>query len=108
MTRRWEPQIRYKFRHNTASIVTDLIDYSIIQSFAKDLNLWCKCNYNLFTKLPRPGDSEGTFWFSSQTATSPHVYTHGGDQVASFPPAYHTRWRFHTAPFIADRQAGKL
>ena len=32
------------------------------------------CNYILFTKLPWPGDSEGTFWSSSQAATClPHT-----------------------------------
>ena len=51
------------------------------------------CNYILFTKLPWPGDSEGTFWSSSQAATC--------------PPVYHTRRRFHTVPFNAERQAGK-
>ena len=24
------------------------------------------------------------------------------------PPVYHTRWRLHTVPLIAERQAGKL
>ena len=57
------------------------------------------CNYVivitfLFTKLPWPGDSEGTFWSSSQAATC--------------PPVYHTRRRLHTVPLIAERQAGKL
>ena len=54
----------------------------------------CNCNYILFTKLPWPGDSEGTFRSSSQAATCPSVY--------------HTRWRLHTVPLIAERQAGKL
>ena len=52
------------------------------------------CNYILFTKLPWPGDSEMTFRSSSQAATCPSVY--------------HTRWRLHTVPLIAERQAGKL
>ena len=52
------------------------------------------CNYTLFTKLPWPGDSEGTFQSSSQDATCPSVY--------------HTRWKLHTVPLIAERQAGKL
>ena len=52
------------------------------------------CNYILFTKLPWPGDSKGTFRSSSQAAT--------------FPPVYHTRWRLHTIPFNAECQAGKL
>ena len=51
-------------------------------------------NYILFTKLPWPGDSEGTFRSSSQAATC--------------PPVYHTRWRLHTVPFIVERQAEKL
>ena len=51
-----------------------------------------KCNYIFFTKLPWPGDSEGTFRSSSQAATCPSVY--------------HTRWRLHTVPLIAERQAG--
>ena len=44
--------------------------------------------------MPWPGDSEGTFRSSSQAATCPSVY--------------HTRWRLHTVPLIAERQAGKL
>ena len=52
------------------------------------------CNYILFTNLPWPGDSEGTFRSSSQAATCPSVY--------------HTRRRLHTVPLIAERQAGKL
>ena len=55
---------------------------------------YCNCNYILFTKLPWPGDSEGTFRSSSQAATC--------------PPVYHTRRRLHTVPLIAERQAGKL
>ena len=57
----------------------------------KGLKLWCamrnncNCNYNLFTKLPWPGDSEGTFRSSSQTATC--------------PPGHHTRRRLHTLSF---------
>ena len=51
----------------------------------------CNCNYILFTKLPWPGDNEGTFRFSSQAATClPH--TAG----------------LHTVPFNAERQAAKL
>ena len=53
----------------------------------------CNCNYTLFTKLPWPGDSEGTFRSSSQAATC--------------PPVYHTRRRLHTVPLIAERQAWK-
>ena len=48
----------------------------------------------LFTNLPWPEDSEATFRFSRQTATC--------------LPVYHTRWRLHTVPFNAERQAGKL
>ena len=54
----------------------------------------CNCNYVLFTKFPWPGDSEETFQSSSQ--------------AAAYPPVYHTRWRLHTVPLIAERQAGKL
>ena len=54
----------------------------------------CNCNYILFTNLPWPGDSEGIFRSSSQAATCPFVY--------------HTRWRLHSVPLIAERQAGKL
>ena len=57
-------------------------------------NCHCNCNYILFTKLLWPGDSEETFRFSSQTATC--------------PPVYDTRWRLHTVPLIAERQASKL
>ena len=53
----------------------------------------CNWNYILFTKLPRPGDSEGTFRSSSQAATC--------------PPIYNTRRRLHTVPLIAERQALK-
>ena len=51
-------------------------------------------NYILFTNLPWPGDSEGTFRSLSQAATC--------------PPVYHTRRRLHTVSLIAKRQAGKL
>ena len=53
----------------------------------------CNWNYILFTKLPWPGDSEGTFRSSSQAATC--------------LPVYYTRWWLHTVPLIAERQAGK-
>ena len=36
------------------------------------------CNYILFTKLSWPGDSKGTFWSSSQAATSHLSTTRGG------------------------------
>ena len=49
-------------------------------------------NYILFTKLPWPGDSEGTFCFLCQAATC--------------PPVCLTRRRLHTVPLIAVRQAG--
>ena len=49
------------------------------------------CTYTLFTNLPWPGDSEGTFRSSSQAATCPSVY--------------HTRRRLHTVPLLAERQA---
>ena len=52
------------------------------------------CNYILFTRLPWPGDSEGTFWSSSQAGI--------------YPPVYHTRRSLHTVPLIAERQAEKL
>ena len=52
------------------------------------------CTYILFSKLPWPGDSEGTFRSSSQAATCPSVY--------------HKRRRLHIVPLIAERQAGKL
>ena len=55
---------------------------------------YINCNYIFFTKLPWPGDSEGNFQSPSQDAT--------------FPSVYHTRWRLHTVPLIAERQAGKL
>ena len=54
----------------------------------------CNCNYILFTKLPWPGDSEGTFQSSSQAATC--------------PPVYQTRRKLHTVPLTAERQVGKL
>ena len=54
----------------------------------------CNCSYILFSKLPWPGDNKGIFPSSSQ--------------AASCPSAFHTRWRLHTVPLIAERQAGKL
>ena len=65
-----------------------------LDQIASTLVRRCNCNYILFTKLPWPGDSEGTFRSSSQTAAC--------------PPVYHTRPRLHTVPLIAERQAGKL
>ena len=55
---------------------------------------YCNCNCISFTKLPWPGDSEGTFWSSSQAATC--------------QPVYHTRQRLHTLPLSTERQARKL
>ena len=55
---------------------------------------YCNCNYILFIKLPWPWNSEETFRSSTQAATN--------------LPVYHTRWRLHTVPLIAERQAGKL
>ena len=52
------------------------------------------CDYILFTKLPWPGNSKGTFRSSSQAATC--------------PPVYYTRRRLHTVPLIAECQAGKM
>ena len=49
---------------------------------------------HFITKLPWPGDSEGTFRSSSQAATC--------------QPVYHTRRRLHTVSLIAEHQAGKL
>ena len=66
------------------------VTVSHLQSFIK---LNCNCDYILF-KLTWPGDSEGTFWSSSQAATCPSVY--------------HTWQRIHTVPLNAERQAGKL
>ena len=74
-----------------ASVPTIVGIYSFSVKTNKSLS---NCNYILFTKLPWPGDSEGTFRSSSQAATCPSVY--------------HTRWRLHTVPLIAERQAGKL
>ena len=47
------------------------------------------CNYISCTKLPWPGDSEGTLHSLSEAV-------------------YQTRRRLHTVPLIAERQAGKL
>ena len=68
--------------------------YLVLKYCRRQCNCNCNCNYILFTKLPWPGDSEGTFRSSSQAATCPSVY--------------HTRWRLHTVPSSAERQAGKL
>ena len=48
----------------------------------------------LFTKLPWPGDSRGTFQSSNQAGACPSVY--------------HTRWRLYTVPFkrwMSSREA---
>ena len=29
-------------------------------------------------------------------------------QAATCPPVYHTRWRLHTVPLIAERQASNI
>ena len=52
------------------------------------------CNYILFAKSPRTGNSEQTFRFSSEATT--------------YPPVYHTHRRLQTVRFIAERQAEKL
>ena len=44
-------------------------------TYPRDSKLMCNCNYILFTKFPRPGDSEETFRSSSQAATCPPVYS---------------------------------
>ena len=49
---------------------------------------------SLFTKLPWPEDSDRSYQSSSQAATCPSVF--------------HIRWRLHSVPFNAERQAGKL
>ena len=54
--------------------------------------VYCNCNYILFTKLPWPGDSEGTFRSSSQAATC--------------SPVYHTRRRLHTALYLLNVKQG--
>ena len=51
---------------------------------------WSNCSHILFSKLPWPGDSEGTFRYLSQATTClPHWH-----------------WRRHTVPSIAKRQPG--
>ena len=79
---------------NCDAIMIKLCAYNRIDVLMKPSSSNCNCNYILFTKLPWPGDSEMTFRSSSQAATCPSVY--------------HTRWRLHTVPLIAERQAGKL
>ena len=76
----------YSFNH---SHVHEKLNSQRLCSFAR--NRLCNFNYTLFTKLPWPGESEGTFQSSSKAATC--------------PPVYHTRWRLHTVPLIAERQA---
>ena len=56
-----KPQVAFRKEHSYLGLL--LLDY---------------CYYILFTKLPWPGDSEGTFRSSSQAAPCPPVYTHGG------------------------------
>ena len=56
------------------------------------LSCHCNCNYNLFIKLPWPGDSKGTFRSSSQAATCPTVC--------------HTRWSLRTLPFLLNVMQG--
>ena len=56
--------------------------------------------FYLFTKLPWPGDSEGTFWSSSQAATCPpHLSTTRGGGFT---------FTLSLQSLIAERQAGKL
>ena len=75
--------------------IAKICTFNIFQVKNLVLNLvFCNCNYILFTQLPWPGDSEGTFRSSSQAATC--------------PPVYHTQRRLHTVPLIAEYQAGKL
>ena len=66
----------------------DYIESSKLIVFPLRQNLIC--NYILFTELPWPGDSEGTFRSSSQAATC--------------PPVYHTRRRLYTVHFNAECQ----
>ena len=77
-----------------ANVNNNMLTYKIGRILLRLFNCNCNCNYILFTKLPWPGDSEVTFRSSSQAATC--------------PPVCHTRWRLHTIPLIAERQAGKL
>ena len=72
------------------------VNYSLTINICTELIAYrnCNCNCILFTKLPWPGDSEGTFRSSSQDVTC--------------PPVYHTRRRLYTVSLIAERQAGKL
>ena len=58
----------------------------------EDNFVYCNCNYILFTKLPWPGDSEGTFRSLSQAATC-------------LP---HTVEGLHTVLLIAESQVGQL
>ena len=68
------------------------IKYQLILAFSWSIVIAIPC---LFTKLPWPGDSEGTFRSSSQAAIT-------------CPPVNYRRWRLHTLPFNAERQVGKL
>ena len=99
--------IRYGWRvpHNTQSVIVRGVCQAIVDEYLPEvmncpttprlyLTLPRNCNHISFTKLPWPGDSEGTFRSSSQAATC--------------PPVYHTRRRLHTVPLIAERQVGKL
>ena len=83
----------YECRKKLRVRVGVLILKNVLEYEYRNCN-FCNCNYILFTKLPWPGDSEGTFRSSSQAATC--------------PPVYHTRRRLYTVPFNAERQAGKL
>ena len=87
------------YQQTTKVEQTDLATQHLLAGVSKTDNgcltvIVINCNYILFTKLPWPGESEGTFRSSSQAATC--------------PPVYHTRRRLHTVPLIAERQAGKL
>ena len=74
------------------------LNFKIVEfkfSILKNLNAnYRNCNYIFFTKLHWSGDSKGTLRSSSQAATC--------------PPVYPSRWRLHTVPLIAERQARML
>ena len=85
---RWQLDSEDRVVSSLSSGKGDLVNKDVI-TITVQYYCNCNCNYILFTKLPWPGDSEGTFWSLSQAATC--------------PPVYHTRRRLHTVPFNGER-----
>ena len=57
-------------------------------------NLNCNCDYIFIHRVAYARTQQSTFRSLSQAAT--------------YSLVYHTRWKLHTVPYNAERQAGKL